>query len=62
MKTKIANVINAYGIGIEKMLVVCDAENIASEKTIIANGGQLENIIEVDGCRMKRFWIKTGNL
>lgn len=56
------NVINAGGIGIEKMLVVCDADNIASEKTIIANGGQLENIIEVDGCRMKRFWIKTGNL
>ena len=56
------NVINANGIGIEKMLVVCDAENIASEKTIIANGGQLENSIEVEGCRMKRFWVKTGNL
>ena len=56
------NVINAGKIGIENMLVVCDADNIASEKTIIANGGQLENIIEVDGCKMKRFWIKTGNL
>ncbi len=56
------NAINAGEIGIEKMLVVCNADNIASEKTIIANGGQLENIIEVDGCRMKRFWIRTGNL
>ena len=56
------NVINASEIGIKKMLVVCDADNIASEKTIIANGGQFENIIEVDGCRMKRFWIRTGDL
>ena len=56
------NVINAGKIGIENMLVVCDADNIASEKTIVANGGQLENIIDVDGCRMKRFWIKTGNV
>ena len=53
------NVINASKIGIEKMLVVCNAENIASEKTILANGGQFENIIESDGCKMKRFWIKT---
>ncbi len=53
------NVINAAKMGIEKMLVVCDADNIASEKAILANGGQLENIIETDGCRMKRFWINT---
>ena len=53
------NKINAAGMGIEKMLVVCNADNIASEKTIIANGGLLESIIEAEGCRMKRFWINT---
>ena len=52
-------VANAGKLGIEKMLVVCDEDNVASEKTILANRGRLENIIEVDGCRMKRFWINT---
>ncbi|SDA76471.1 hypothetical protein SAMN02910368_02583 [Lachnospiraceae bacterium G11] len=56
------NMINAEKMGIDKILVVCDSDNIASEKTILANGGQLENIIELDGCKMKRFWITTGKL
>ncbi len=55
------NVINADKMGIDRMLVVCDEDNTASEKTILANGGYLENIIEVDGCRMKRFWITSKN-
>lgn len=54
------NVLNAGKMGIEKMLVVCDEDNVASERTILANNGQLENIIEVEGCRMKRFWINTA--
>ena len=56
------NMINAEKLGVDKILVVCDADNIASEKTILANGGQLENIIELDCCKMKRFWITTGKL
>ena len=55
-------VINAGKMGIEKMLLVCDAEGTPSEKTIIANGGQLESIIEADGCKMKRFWITTQDI
>ena len=39
------------------MLVTCDADNIASEKTILANGGVFEKTIEVDGTVMKRYWI-----
>ena len=54
------NVLNAGKMGIKKMLVVCDEDNTASEKTILANNGSLENIIEVEGCRMKRFWIDTN--
>ena len=51
------NIQNAKALGIEKMLVTCNVDNTASEKTILANGGVFESIIEVDGSRMKRYWI-----
>ena len=38
----------------------CDDKDTASEKTILANGGVYEKTIDVDGSRMKRFWISTG--
>lgn len=44
---------------IGKLLVTCDENHVASEKTIIKNGGVLENIIDV-GENLppkKRFWI-----
>lgn len=46
----------------EKLLITCDKENIASAKTIIANGGILENEI-MDNCKVswsgiiQRYWI-----
>ena len=43
--------------GLQKVLIVCNADNIASEKTITANGGVLEKEITVDGRLMKRFWV-----
>lgn len=39
------------------MLITCDDDNTASEKTIIANGGVFEREVIVDGQAMKRFWI-----
>jgi predicted acetyltransferase len=51
------NIKNAKILGIEKLLITCDVENIASEKTILANGGVYEKTIDVDGCEMKRYWI-----
>lgn len=51
------NISNAKVLGIEKLLVPCDVNNIASEKTIIANGGIFENVIDVNGSRTKRYWI-----
>ncbi|MCR5824119.1 MAG: GNAT family N-acetyltransferase [Lachnospiraceae bacterium] len=51
------NIRNAKSLGIEKMLVTCDSANIASEKTIIGNGGVFERTIDVDGTEMKRYWI-----
>lgn len=44
-------------LGIKKVLMVCDKENIASAKSIIKNGGVLENEIEVDGTIEQRYWI-----
>jgi predicted acetyltransferase len=51
------NIENSKILGIEKLLITCDVENIASEKTILANGGVYEKTIEVDGCKIKRYWI-----
>ncbi len=45
-------------MGIDKLLVTCDVNNKASEKTILANGGVYENTIDVDGSQMKRYWIE----
>ena len=44
-------------LGIEKVLMVCDKENIGSAKSIINNGGVLENEVEVDGVIEQRYWI-----
>ncbi|WP_075721302.1 GNAT family N-acetyltransferase [Roseburia sp. 499] len=51
------NIQNAKAMGIEKLLVTCDVNNTASEKNILANGGVYENTIDVDGSKMKRYWI-----
>jgi predicted acetyltransferase len=53
------NIKNAKILGIKKLLITCDVENSASEKTILANGGVYEETIEVDGCEIKRYWINV---
>ncbi len=45
-------------LGIEKVLMVCDKENIGSAKSIINNGGVLENEVIVDGVVEQRYWIE----
>lgn len=43
---------------LDRCLLTCNAENIASGRTIEANGGVLENTV-ADGARMvKRYWIE----
>ena len=42
---------------IEKALVTCYKDNAASAKTIIANGGVLENEIPDEGSILQRYWI-----
>lgn len=43
--------------GINNVLITCSSHNVASEKTILANGGIFENEVTVDGEKIKRFWI-----
>ena len=49
--------------GDSKVLVTCDKSNVASRKTIIKNGGVLENEIELDDGSggtetIQRYWIE----
>lgn len=48
---------NCSARGIKHVLVTCSASNIASEKTILANGGWFERDVEVDGEIIRRYWI-----
>ena len=46
-------------LGIDRVLVVCDATNEASERTILNNGGVRDvDYIEEDGNVVRRFWIE----
>ena len=44
-------------IGIEKVLITCDKENTGSAKTILANGGVLENEVPEENRVTQRYWI-----
>ncbi len=49
----------ARGFGFERLLCICNEDNLGSEKAILHNGGVLENI-EYDPdeqINVKRFWI-----
>ena len=51
--------------GEKRVLLTCDTDNTASRKTILKNGGVLENEIEdtvglSSGGRIQRYWISTG--
>lgn len=45
-------------IGLTKVLMVCDQDNIGSAKSIQNNGGILENEIENEGVIEQRYWIE----
>jgi predicted acetyltransferase len=45
-------------LGIDRALIVCDKDNIGSAKSIIRNGGVLENeIVGDDGQIEQRYWV-----
>ena len=52
------SLIECKKLGIDKVLMVCDKSNIGSAKSIIKNGGILENeFVDEDGEVNQRYWI-----
>ena len=45
-------------LGIDRVLMCCDKDNIGSAKTIIRNGGVLENEVIEDDHLEQRYWIQ----
>lgn len=45
-------------LGINKVLITCDKDNIASASVIKANGGILKNEITEEGNIVQRYWIE----
>ncbi len=46
-------------LGIQNVLMVCDKDNIGSAKSIIKNGGVLENeFVSQNGAVEQRYWIQ----
>lgn len=45
-------------LGMKKVLLTCDTDNIASAKTIKSCGGVLENEIPNDNTLIQRYWIE----
>ena len=44
-------------LGIDRVLMTCDKDNIASARTIQKNGGVLENEVDNEGETVQRYWI-----
>ena len=56
------SLIECRKLGISNVLMVCDKSNIASAKSIIKNGGILENeFLDKEGEIKQRFWINLEN-
>ena len=51
------NLIKCKELGLHKVMITCDRNNTASERTILANGGVFEKEVLVDGEYTKRFWV-----
>ena len=47
----------AKNLGIQRVLITCDDDNLGSMKIIEKNGGILENKIEHEGKFKRRYWI-----
>ncbi|BAB04222.1 GNAT family N-acetyltransferase [Halalkalibacterium halodurans] len=49
----------AAALGLEKVLITCDKENLPSARTIQRNGGVLDSeVVDERGIAIQRYWIK----
>ena len=47
-------------LGIDRVLMTCEKDNIGSAKSILKNGGVLENeFVNSEGCVEQRYWIRV---
>ncbi len=54
------SLIECKKLGINRVLMVCDKTNVGSAKSIIKNGGVLENeFVDKDGKTQQRYWIEV---
>lgn len=51
--------LEAKKLGLNKVLMCCDKKNIASARSIMNNGGILENEIEINSIIKQRYWINN---
>jgi predicted acetyltransferase len=47
-------------LGLDRVLIVCEAGNVASAKTIERRGGVLEDVRVTEHGPVRRYWIKTS--
>ena len=52
--------IHCKSIGLNKVLLTCEENNIGSKKTILKNGGIYEKTVfcESDDVNLERYWIE----
>lgn len=50
----------ATQLGLEQVLVSCDADNVGSRRLIEGAGGVLEAELESEGVLLRRYWVPTG--
>ncbi|MDO9027002.1 MAG: GNAT family N-acetyltransferase, partial [bacterium] len=50
----------ARAIGLSKVLLTCDKDNIGSVKTILNNKGVLDSEEEINGKPHQRYWIEVS--
>lgn len=48
-------------LGLTRVLLTCDDDNVGSIKTIEKNGGVLESIVTDGNNRKRRYWIDTAD-
>ncbi|MEJ8555017.1 GNAT family N-acetyltransferase [Tepidibacter sp. Z1-5] len=59
-KMLVLALIECKKLNIKKVLITCDKDNVASAKTIINNGAELENEIPQGNRVTQRYWITLG--
>ena len=45
--------------GVERALVTCDDDNVGSAAVIERCGGELQDVVDVDGSPKRRYWVPT---